>query len=1247
MPLLAVQYRILGPVEAIGPDGRPLRCSGRPLQLLALLLVNGVRVTPADVAIDALWGEVLPEHPTNALQSVVSRLRRVLGEEAIPWRAEGYELRLADADAVDARRFERVATEGRDALARGDHADASRLLADALGLWRGPALQDMRYEPFAAGEAERLEELRMTCLGERIDADLALGRHAELVAELQALVGEHPLRESLRAQLMLALYRGGRQADALAAYRDARQVLADELGLDPSPELQALERDILRHRVGPLAMPAQRPGRREVVCVAVDVRVSERGSPLDPEVLQEVLERCHDAMEAIGLRHGDPVRELREHGMIAAFGAPVAHEDDALRAAHAALALRKRLSEIATALAADRGIVLTARAGVTAGTVLMADGPRPSRLPVGDVIEAAVRLAREAPPGEIVIDARTRALLGAAARTGDSSEGRHVLRGLRRPAAPAPDPPLVGRERELQRLDEAFERAAQRRAPELVTVIGEPGIGKSRLARELAARLDRRATVLAGRCLPYGLGITYWPVREMVLQAADGRPLETLTAGLPDGSAAAASVAAMLGLGEGASGEATLWAFRRLFGAVAHEGPLVLLFEDVHWAEPPLLDLVDDLHAQLVDAPVLLLCLARPELLTARPAWASNAAGVTTVRLGPLSPDESRRLLAARSGLSDSQRTAVATRAGGNPLFLEQLAVHVAERHGPAPSLPPALHALLAARLDLLNPQERSLLDAAAVEGEHFHLGGVLSLVENLQVGDASRSLDALVKRELLLPAPAEIAGEQAWRFRHALVRDAAYEATPKAARAHGHERVAGWLATIETRVPEADARIGTHLEWAHRAAVELGRATPELEALAARAARHLAEAGSRAHLRGDLPSEIAFLSRAAALLDRDDPTRAELLPAVAAALFEAGSLDRAAAVAEEALAIGERLGLTRVRWRAAVEREHLHLFRNPEAVLPDASLAVTRSAVTALSALGDDLGLARAYYVECELVWLKGSSEMGYRNARRVLHHARRARSGFEIEAAISYMAWALVVNAVSVSDGIRECVSLQREVTGRYATLSVRGFKAVLDAMAGRFELARSDLATAREGIAELGFQQSSVWMAVFDAMAETLAGDATAAERVLEDAERIAIDIGDRWFQSTILVDRAHAILAQNRPDAAAEAVARIDDVPAPRDMEWRIKRHAAHGKLAAIQGDTDRALREARAATALADSTEMFTFRADAHRDLAEVAARCHRHEEARAAAATALALYEAKENVAAAAQLQRPSASRDR
>ncbi|MDP9135487.1 MAG: hypothetical protein M3N56_11750, partial [Actinomycetota bacterium] len=477
-----------------------------------------------------------------------------------------------------------------------------------------------------------------------------------------------------------------------------------------------------------------------------------------------------------------------------------------------------------------------------------------------------------------------------------------------------------------------------------------------------------------------------------------------------------------------------------------------------------------------------------------------------------------------------------------------------------------------------------------------------------------------------------------------ALVRDAAYASMPKAVRAQGHERLANWLALIEARVPEADTRIGTHLEQAHGAAGELGRAPPELEAIAARAAKRLAEAGSSAHRRGDLASEIAFLSRAIELLAGDDRARAELLPELAAALFEAGTLERTTEVAETALALGKRLGLARVRWRAAIELERLHAFRHPETMDPDASLAVGRQAVAALGRLGDDLGLARAHFLISELVWLKGSSEAASHNAERILHHARRAGSGFEIDTGVSYMAWALVVNAVPVSEAIRRCRQLERAVVGRFAELSVRGFRAVLHAMAGRFELAHDELATARGGLVELGFQQASVWMAVYDALAEMLTGDGAAAERALEDAERIAVEIGDRWFQSTILVDRAHAVLAQDRPGAAAEAVARIDDVPAPNDMEWRVKRHSARGKLAALDGDADRALREARAATALADTTELFTFRADAHRDLAEVATRCDRHDEARAATATALALYGAKENVAAAAQLQARAAA---
>jgi len=1197
MPVDAMQFRILGPVEAIAPGGEALPCSGRQLKLLALLLVDGSHAVPADVAIEALWGDGLPANPPNALQITVSRLRNVLGEESVVRRAGGYELRLGGPDSVDAGRFERLASEGREALGRGENEDAAELLAQALELWRGPALQDVRYEPFATREAERLEELRLTCLAARIDADLALGRHAELVGELQALVAEHPLKESLRGQLMLALYRSGRQADALAAYADARTTLTDELGLEPSPELRALERDILRHRVD---QPARAKAvRRELVCVAAEVRATRDGAPLDPEVLHDVMDSCHDAMEAVAREYGSPLRELRESGMIAAFGAPAAHEDDALRAQRTARALQQRLGAIAATLERERSIVLEARAGVAAGTALIAE---PGRLPRGDVVEAAMRLARDAKPGEIATDARTRALLLGLQTVHES--------------------PLVGREDELGALEKAFERATDRREPRLVTVIGEPGIGKSRLARELATRLQDRATVLEGHCPAYGLGVTYWPVREMVVQAAQGRPLEALTAALQDGAAAAASVAGTIGLGESAPGEATPWAFRRFFAAVAAELPLVLRFEDVQWAEPPLLDLIEDLAERLTDAPVLLLCLARPEILAARPEWADSA-----LRLGPLHDADSHRLLASRRGLSHTQRSAVARRAGGNPLFLEQLAVHVAEHEA---SLPPALHALLAARLDLLAPRARALLDAAAVEGERFHLGGVVALVEDVAPDDARRRLDSLVDRELLVPAPPEITGEQAWRFRHALVRDTAYASMPKATRAQGHERLARWLAGLQAQVPEADALIGNHLDRAHRAGAELGRASPEL---AAEAAQRLVAAGRQAHRRGDLRSEIALLSRAVELLDEDDPARGEPLAALAVAHFETGTLNDAIESAEAALALAQRLGLERVRWRAAVELERVRAFRDPEAVEPETAIAVARDALAALSELGDDLGLARAYIVHSELVWLTGAIDASYHSAERAVHHARRAGSGFEIDSGVSFMAFTLIVNAVPVSEGIRLCTQLEREVSGRFAAMSVRGFRAVLDAMGGRFGPARLEFARARAGLAELGLGQASVWMAMFDGIIEALAGDFVAAERAFDGAERIAMDIGDRWFHSTIVWERALAVLAQERSAASAEAVARIDEIAAPGDVEWRFKRHLAHAKLAAQEGDADRALSEARLGVTLADSTDHFLFRADAHRYLAEIAARFGNAEEAETELQRALAMYRAKENVA--------------
>jgi hypothetical protein len=928
---------------------------------------------------------------------------------------------------------------------------------------------------------------------------------------------------------------------------------------------------------------------------------------------ESVLRCCAEEAATMLRRHGDPVVERLPDGLVAVYGTRASHEDDGLRAVRAATALHRRLGELHW-----ESVPLDVRLGVTAGTALVTGH---DTLPSGDVVGAASRLAREAQVGELRLGEPVQALLDAIrARRDDVT-------------------PLVGRESELAALDAAAARVRRARRVELVTLAGEAGIGKSRLVRELARHAAGDAQVLIGHCPAYGDGVTYWPLREMVLQALQGRTLTSVMAPTRDGRAAAATIAATLGLGGEASADAAPWAFRMLLASLAERSVLVLAFEDAHWAEPALPHLIDQLAVGPLAAPVLLLCVGRPELLAARPAWARGS----VVRPAPLDEEASRRLLSARAPLPEAALGRVVARARGNPLFLEQLAAHVRERTEDG-SLPPALRALLAARLDTLESTERRLLEAGAIEGETFHVGGLEVLVPDAGSARVDAALESLARRELVRPAFGFIAGQRALRFGHALVRDAAYEAMPLAARADAHERLAGWLADLGAAVPDASARIGTQLERAHRAASELRLPAARLEALAHGAAQQLAAAAARVHRLGDLPSEIAFLERALALLEAGDRARDERArPTTAAAGHgdravrgqqpgargargggggRLGDRSRAPARGGRARAHG-RLpaprgggpgrGARRRAARGCGAREARRRRRRRAGALPDVRA-------------GLDAGRVGARLVE----------------ARTALRFARRDPAGtVDLDATVSVIAWALVVNRVPVAQARAECEDLLALVAGRrFAELGVRGFVAVLDAMAGQFTRARAQLVRSREGLRELGLRQATIWMAVFDAEVRLLAGDAASAEDALDDAECVAHEIGDRLFLSTIRVERAHALLAQERPAEAAAAVALIDEGPAPNDLEWRVKRLAARGQLAAREGRAEEALAEARAAVALADASEMFLYRVDAWRDLAEVAHLVGEAEEAAAARATALGLYRAKGNVAAARQLAR-------
>ena len=781
-----------------------------------------------------------------------------------------------DPDRFDAARFEALAAEASALSGTTPRGPAS----GCAGRSRSGAAARSRASCWKASARVRPSAWRSsgsTVLEQRVEADLALGRDDGLVGELQTLVGAHPYRERMRAHLMLALYRSGRQAEALATYRDTRALLADELGLEPSAELQRLERQMLTRRrsstrpsarpSSPRPRPAPAPeasARRLVSVLAVGVAGSSSlAERLDPEVLHALLDRCAELWDAAIERHGGVVERRLGDGVVAAFGLAKTREDDPLRAVRAALEMRDAVAELGAESRREGEAGVGLRAGIDAGEVFVAAGPRRGRRRRGcgprrraarperggrrDPARAGrVRAARDVRPRGSPGPAGRRGAGGA--RAGVAPPGPERRRAaLVRPHAP----PFVGRRLELGELREALADAGARATCRLVTVVGAPGLGKSRLARELAAEAGDRATVLVGHCLPYGEGLAYRPVAEMVRQLCGAAGVSDLLRGEERAVEVARLVTGAVGAPEEpARAEETAWAVRRLLEAVARERPLLAVVEDIHWAEPTLLDLIEYVAAFSRDAPILLLCLARPELLDRVPSWRAPQPGRSIVALEALSDAEAHGLVAARApevGLPVSNR--IVSRAEGNPLFLEQL---VAAGAGEGAALPPSLQAVLAARIDRLEPGERTLLGHAAVEGRAFHLGALRELLPDDERPGVHARILSLVRAQLIHPDRAEFAGEDAFRFAHALIRDAAYEGAPKELRAGLHERLAGWLDARGA----LDEIVGHHLERAYRLRLELAPGGERERALGGRAAERLEAAARAAVFRGLLRQE-------------------------------------------------------------------------------------------------------------------------------------------------------------------------------------------------------------------------------------------------------------------------------------------------------------------------------------------------------------------------------------------------------
>ena len=691
-------------------------------------------------------------------------------------------------------------------------------------------------------------------------------------------------------------------------------------------------------RAGSRGPPPTAQVRKTVTIVFADLAGSTSvGERLDPEALRDLQTRYFDAMRRALERHGGTVEKYIGDAVMAVFGIPVLHEDDALRAVRAAVEMRDAMADLNRELERDLGVGLELRVGINTGEVAGADGAASGHGFVsGDAVNTAARLQSEAPPGGIVLGAQTRRLVEGSARL--RPHGPVTVKGKRRPLrvwqvdglvdasgrfTRGSAVPLVGRRGELRMLATRFRRAAERERCVLVTAVGPAGIGKSRLLREFAAAVEADATVVVGRCLPYGEGITYWPLIEIVNELAGETGVPALEGLLADDSqpeVVASRVAAAAGRSRASATEADVqWAVRRLFEAMARQRPLVVVFDDIHWAEPAMLDLIEQV-AGSATGPILIACLARGDLLERRPGWALAGGHGSIIRLDPLSDTDSARLLGrlAKRRRAKVRRDEVMYAAEGNPLFLEQLVAMRAD--DPGVRTPPTIQALLAARIDALPARDRRVIEAAAIEGRGFHRGAVRALVEQKRSVDAA--LSALVDRELIHPDRAELPGETGYRFTHILVRDAAYDLLPKRRRADLHVAYADWLLGRPERGSAADEIVGYHLEQAYEYRSQLGRAGDDRHsALAARASAQLSVAGRRALSSGDRGGASNLLERAAALRSGTDPDRPALLIDLGCVHREQGRFRESEAVLREARSLAIDAGNGALEARAQVAR--------------------------------------------------------------------------------------------------------------------------------------------------------------------------------------------------------------------------------------------------------------------------------------------------------------------------------------
>jgi predicted ATPase/class 3 adenylate cyclase len=1029
--------------------------------------------------------------------------------------------------------------------------------------------------------------------------------------------------------------------------------------------------------------------RRRVTVLFADLAGSTTiGERLDPEALREVQQRYFDAMRVAIERHEGTVEKFIGDAVMAVFGIPQLHEDDALRAVRSAFDMQRALETLNRDLEARWEVRLAIRIGINTGAVVAGDATTHQSLATGDVVNTAERLEAAAPAGGVLAGAETYRLVRHAVTA--EQVAPLTMKGKTDPApawqvtgvdpmagavARHMDSPMVGRDRQLRILTGVAERSRDERTPQLVTILGLAGVGKSRLVHEFLGKIGTQATAIRGHCLSYGDAISYWPLAEALRSAAGIQPddtaetalerLRALAVGLPQAQLVTERVAAAIGLGP-ADGSApvdaqeTYSAFRRLFEGMALRRPLVAVFDDVHWGTPTFLDLLEHIIDWSRDAPILLLAIARPELLEARPGWGGGKLNATALMLEPLDDASVAQMLNNLVGhpLPDELGRTIEEAAEGNPLFVEELLAVLVddgtlERNGDAyrltrtPSqitVPATIEGLLAARLDHLPHEELAVIGRAAVIGKRFGASEVVELSPPGEQPAVLERLMALVRKELLrldedaAPDIDDLNEDVRFRFRHQLMRDAAYGGLAKHERARLHEAFADWMErTLGDRLDQLREVIGYHLEQAAVYHKQVSGEDESVRHIARRGAAHLEAAARRADAIWDEVAVQRLLSRANDLRGPDDPERLANLPKLARALWGAGRLEEARAALGEVLASSEADAATRAQ---ALEATWVGSAVGQSAAEMRARI---EEALRIRQELGEPAGIARALLALSEVAGFIGQLKNGHQFAEEALSYAHNAKD-FELQGrALSYRTSSYLNSVESMPD--RAMSMLEEDLTFARGH-GQRALESVTLLQMGRLTGERGARTEAHElferGLAmqrDLGWELTVLSFSS-DALLDYWAGDAQLAADRLRTICRELSAAGEKGYLSTAATRLAQCLIDLGETEEAENALRIAAETGAPDDVVTQVPLKAARARLVARGGALADAESMAREAVREAEAVEYGVLVPDAHLALGDVLRLAGRPNEAAAEWRAMIAFVEARGNRLYAGRLRR-------